>query len=49
VPTLIASIYGMNFQVMPELRWHLGYAFALVLMAGSSFALWLSFKRRGWL
>jgi magnesium transporter len=49
VPTLIASIYGMNFQVMPELRWHLGYAFALVLMAGSSFALWLSFKRHGWL
>jgi magnesium transporter len=49
VPTLIASIYGMNFEVMPELRWHLGYGFALVLMAGSSFGLWLSFKRRGWL
>ena len=49
VPTLIASIYGMNFEVMPELRWHLGYGFALILMAGSSLALWVSFKRRGWL
>jgi magnesium transporter len=49
VPTLIASIYGMNFEVMPELRWHLGYAFALALMLGSSVALWISFKKRGWL
>jgi magnesium transporter len=49
VPTLIASIYGMNFEVMPELRWHFGYGFALVLMLGSSVALWISFKKRGWL
>jgi magnesium transporter len=49
VPTLIASIYGMNFAKMPELGWHYGYAFALALMTGASFALWLMFKRRGWL
>ena len=49
VPTLIASIYGMNFEGMPELRWHFGYAFALALMLGSSCALWAIFKRRGWL
>ena len=49
VPTLIASVYGMNFVKIPELRWHFGYAFALTLMAASSFALWLGFKRRGWL
>jgi magnesium transporter len=49
VPTLIASIYGMNFKEMPELGWHLGYGFALALMAGSSFGLWVMFKRRGWL
>jgi len=49
VPTLIASIYGMNFELMPELRWRFGYGFALALMVGSSVALWVSFKRRGWL
>jgi magnesium transporter len=49
VPTLIASVYGMNFAKMPELGWHFGYAFAISLMAGASFALWLMFKRRGWL
>jgi len=49
VPTLIASIYGMNFEKMPELGWHFGYAFAIALMAGSSLALWLMFRRRGWL
>ncbi len=49
VPTLIASVYGMNFREMPELSWHFGYGFALALMAGSSFGLYLMFKRRGWL
>jgi magnesium transporter len=49
VPTLIAGIYGMNFQQMPELGWGLGYPFALLLMAGSSLSLYLIFKRRGWL
>ncbi len=49
VPTLIAGIYGMNFDNMPELHWGLGYPFALVLMFGASGALWWFFKRAGWL
>ncbi|WP_323793409.1 magnesium/cobalt transporter CorA [Nocardioides sp.] len=49
VPTLIAGIYGMNFDTMPELHWALGYPYALVLMFGSSGALWWFFKRAGWL
>ena len=48
VPTLIAGIYGMNFDDMPELHWSLGYPFALLLMAGASAALWWLFKRAGW-
>lgn len=48
-PTLIASIYGMNFQFMPELAWKLGYPYALGLMAVSVAApLWF-FLRKGWL
>ena len=48
-PTLIASIYGMNFQKFPELNWTYGYPFALGLMVASAiFPLWY-FKRRGWL
>ena len=49
VPTLIAGVYGMNFKHMPELRWELGYPFALVLMIGASVALWALFKKSGWL
>ena len=49
VPTLIAGIYGMNFRHMPELNWLLGYPFALGLMAASATALFVVFKRRGWL
>ncbi len=48
-PTLIASIYGMNFDVMPELQWTLGYPFAVLLMILMGLGLYLSFKRRGWL
>lgn len=48
-PTLIASIYGMNFEVMPELGWLLGYPFALGLMVASAFLSFWFFKRRGWL
>lgn len=48
-PTLIASIYGMNFDVMPELRWPFGYAFALGIMVLSSILPLLYFKRKGWL
>jgi magnesium transporter len=49
VPTLIAGIYGMNFEHIPELDWLLGYPFALALMAASALALFVTFKRRGWL
>ena len=49
VPTLIGSIYGMNFQYMPELHWQYGYPLTLALMAASGFILWLVFKRRNWL
>ncbi|MFE0192786.1 magnesium/cobalt transporter CorA [Streptomyces sp. NPDC059008] len=49
VPTLIAGIYGMNFDNMPELRWHLGYPAILGLMALIEVSLYRLFKRRGWL
>jgi magnesium transporter len=48
-PTLIGTVYGMNFAHMPELHWTLGYPFALLLMLMVSFTLYLVFKRRGWL
>ncbi|MFC3025274.1 magnesium/cobalt transporter CorA [Vibrio zhugei] len=48
-PTVIASIYGMNFQFMPELTWKGGYPFALGLMLASGFAPYWYFKRKGWL
>jgi len=48
-PTLIASIYGMNFHMMPELSWHLGYPFALGLMLVSSISSYRYFKQRRWL
>ncbi len=48
-PTLVASIYGMNFQHMPELAWNLGYPLALLLMVGSALLPFVYFKRRGWL
>lgn len=48
-PTLVASVYGMNFEVMPELSWPLGYPFAIGLMILSAILPFLYFKRRGWL
>lgn len=48
-PTLIASIYGMNFTFMPELKWPLGYPLACVLMVLSALLPYWYFKRRGWL
>jgi len=48
-PTLVASIYGMNFHFMPELDWRLGYPLALLLIVISAVAPYLYFKRRGWL
>ena len=47
-PTLIAAIYGMNFD-MPELHWSFGYPFSIALMVITSVGLWLIFRRRGWL
>ncbi len=49
VPTMIAGIYGMNFEHMPELGWAFGYPFALALMAGLCLTLYVLFRRRGWL
>jgi magnesium transporter len=49
VPTLIAGVYGMNFDDMPELGWTWGYPFALLLMVLSSVGLWVFFKKSGWL
>ena len=49
VPTAIAGIYGMNFQYMPELKWHLGYPLVLLLMVAACIGLWRAFKRTGWL
>ena len=49
VPTLIAGIYGMNFREIPELSWSIGYPFALGTMGASALALYVVFKRKGWL
>ena len=48
-PTLVASHRWMNFKLMPELKWVLGYPFALVLMIISAILPFLYFKRKGWL
>ncbi|MBS0593410.1 MAG: magnesium/cobalt transporter CorA [Proteobacteria bacterium] len=48
-PTLIASIYGMNFKFMPEVDWQLGSPFALTLMIASVAAPFIYFRRKGWL
>ena len=48
-PTLIASIYGMNFRFMPELEWPLGYPLALAAIVVSAVLPYWFFRRRGWL
>ena len=48
-PTLVGTIYGMNFEAMPELRWAFGYPFAILLMAVVCVSLYFIFKRRHWL
>ena len=48
-PTLIASIYGMNFRHMPELDWSFGYPFAIALMLFSVAVPIFYFRRKGWL
>jgi magnesium transporter len=49
VCTLVAGVYGMNFDYMPELHWHFGYYYALGLMLVASLLLYRSFKKSGWL
>jgi len=48
-PTLVASIYGMNFTIIPELHWAYGYPYAITLMLCSAVLPFYYFKRRGWL
>ena len=48
-PTLIASVYGMNFKLMPELDWQFGYAWAIGLMIASALVPMWYFRKRGWL
>ena len=48
-PTLVGTVYGMNFENMPELHWEYGYPFALGLMVAGGFVLWRVFKKNNWL
>ena len=48
-PTLVASLYGMNFKMMPELEWTYGYPLAIGLMILAGIAPYWDFKRKGWL
>jgi magnesium transporter len=47
--TLVAGIYGMNFEHMPELGWRFGYPLAVAVMAAACATLYRAFKRAGWL
>ena len=49
VPTMLAGIYGMNFEHMPELKWQYGYPLVLAVMLSACTGLWFYFKRAGWL
>ena len=49
VPTAIAGLYGMNFEIMPELHWKYGYAFAIGLILSISGVLFYLFRRSKWL
>ena len=49
VPTMIAGVYGMNFDNMPELSWHYGYFVVLAVMASACFGLYRAFRKSGWL
>src|SRR5436190_9859568 len=48
-PTLIASVYGMNFKLMPELEWHLGYPMAILMMVLAAIGPYLFFRWKKWL
>ncbi|MFE6847237.1 magnesium and cobalt transport protein CorA [Streptomyces sp. NPDC057686] len=49
IPTMVAGVYGMNFEHMPELGWTYGYPLAVALMALAAGALYRAFRRNGWL
>jgi magnesium transporter len=49
VPTMIAGVYGMNFDHMPELTWQFGYPLSVAVMAGLCWFIYRSFRRHGWL
>jgi magnesium transporter len=49
IPTMIAGIYGMNFEHMPELKWRFGYEFSLLFMGGIDVLLYFQFKKIKWL
>jgi magnesium transporter len=48
-PSVVGTVYGMNFDHMPELHWQYGYAYALTLMLGIAVGLYVIFKRRDWI
>jgi magnesium transporter len=48
-PTLVASVYGMNFNVMPELQWTYGYPLAIFIMLISAIIPFIIFRWKGWL
>jgi magnesium transporter len=48
-PTLVASIYGMNFEAIQEFKWAYGYWWALGLMLVAALVPFIYFKRKGWL
>jgi magnesium transporter len=48
-PSIVGTIYGMNFDHMPELHWQIGYPLAIALMLATSVGLYVLFKRRGWI
>ena len=49
VPTMIAGVYGMNFEHMPELRWPIGYPLSLAMMVGIDAVLFFRFRKAGWI
>ena len=49
VPTLFTGLYGMNFDVMPELHWRFGYPLVILVIVSVCVTLYRGFKRNGWL
>jgi magnesium transporter len=49
VPTMIAGVYGMNFEHMPELKWPIGYPLSLAIMFGIDAVLFFRFRKAGWI